>query len=144
MKSLIKNSLLVTVLAVLMLVPFMGFGFVEEESFDTNVLGSKTVFNQNSKSENTNILSKTGNVEVIDQLGFNLNLSRDRVQEFYGLISDKYLSTEYDVIPVLPQDLKDAGMFVTVDKTSNSGNITITLPRGLDIESVDLVLVVVR
>ena len=148
MKNLLKNSALVLVLAFLLVLPMIGFGFIKENDMSkAMVLGIESGYSSDSlKKDETNkdMLSVSSQKEIVDQIGIKLNLSTDRVQKFYGVIPEKYLSDEYQIIAVVPQEYKEMGMYAEAQKNELNGDVSITLPQGKDLRSVDLILVVLK
>lgn len=99
MKTIFKNSLLVTVLAGLLVLPMSGFGMFDYPEFDTTP--NLQVLGVNSKSS---IKS-----EVVDQMDLKLSLSGDSSQKFYNVIPEEYLSDEYSEYIVALKSLSDLG-----------------------------------
>ena len=107
MKKTLMNSGLVMVLAGLLFVPVMGFGFAEykpEESAGAPMVLGKASYELDFK--------------IVDQIDLELNLSKLTVQKFYDVVPEEYIKNRgYKVIIVAPKALSDKG--VTFDLIQN-------------------------
>ena len=100
MKTVFKNSLLVTVLAGLLVLPMSGFSLFYYPKLDT---APSRILGVNSDSP------MKVKVRVLDQVDLRLSLSGDSSQKFYNVIPEEYLSDEYSEYVVAPRNLSDSG-----------------------------------
>lgn len=108
MKSVLKNSVLVFLLAFLLMAPYMSFGlFGVQEQNQQSVLGVDTSVRPSS-SLNKSVQSK--NLTVIDQVDLNLNLSDQSVQKFYDVIPESLIDPRYEYIVVYSKEIKNQGV----------------------------------
>lgn len=132
MKVIFKNSMLVTILAGIFVLPMFGFGLFgyPELKESPSVLGVS--------SDTQQIQKKT---IVIEQLDLKLSISYESIQKFYDVIPEEYLSNEYTQYVVAPQELSESGFtFELVDNDLSkdliveySGSSSSSKPQIIDL-----------
>ena len=126
MKTILKNSALVFILAGLLTSPFLGFGFMGVEQNKEEVLGI------NTSEINTKTVSREVEVnnndltKIVDQIDITLNLSKEKVQKFYDVIPQNYIGEKYDYIIVYAKNLKEQGIEIITAHNELSIDLGIT------------------
>lgn len=126
MKTILKNSALVFILAGLLTSPFLGFGFMGVEQNKEEVLGI------NTSKINTKTVSREVEVnnndltKIVDQIDITLNLSKEKVQKFYDVIPQNYIGEKYDYIIVYAKNLKEQGIEIITAHNELSIDLGIT------------------
>ena len=139
MKTVLKNSLLVSIVAGFLALPMFGFGLFDYTKSEivpqSTVLGVQTV------------VSSRPSIKVIDQFSLKLSLSEENVQKFYNVIPEEYLFPEFISYPVGPKDLVDIGYLFEIVDNGLSKDLIVTTPKTLDkLESqiIDLPIIVIK
>lgn len=99
MKTILKNSMMVTVLAGILVLPMFCFEFFGYSKIDVpkKVLGVKSD------------TSQIDSPKVVEQIDLKLALSLESLQKFYDVIPEKYLSKGYSEYIVFSKDLFEEG-----------------------------------
>lgn len=134
MRTLLKNSLLVSVLAGIFILPMFGFGFIEyslqKNEDSAAVLGVQNISNS---------------FYVVGQVDLSLSLSNLTVQKFYNVISEEFLSDDFGTYVVYPKELANDGFsFEVVD---NGLSKDLIVKRSGDLvkpKVVDIAILVMR
>ena len=104
-KSVFYNSVLVSGLALMLVLPFTGFGFIgynERELVHPYVLGASTS------------LVKESSVNVVDQKEFKVILDKDSsTLTIFNPIDEEYKGSEYKKFLIVPNEIKDSGIYGT-------------------------------
>ena len=123
MKTILKNSLLVSIVAGLLVLPLSGFGLFDytktEVSPASTVLGVQTAITSQLK------------IKVIDQVSLKLSISDEYVQKFYNVIPEEYLFPEFTSYAIGPKDLVDAGYLFEIADNGLSKDLIVTAPKSL-------------
>ena len=123
MKTILKNSALVFILAGLLTSPFLCFGFMGVTQNKQDVLGVSSD-KQMAKTVSTQIATQTN--KIVDQIDITLNLSKEKVQKFYDVIPQSYIGEKYDYIIVYPKKSKEQGIEIITVHNELSIDLGIT------------------
>lgn len=139
MKTILKNSLLVSIVAGLLVLPMFGFGLFDYTKNEivpqATVLGVQTAISSQSK------------IKVTDQFSLKLSLTSDNVQKFYNVVPEEYLFPEFTSYAIGPKDLVDAGYLFEIVDNGLSKDLIVTSPESSDkLESkiIDLPIIIIK
>lgn len=118
MKTIFKNSMLVAALALMLVLPMLGFGAFDYTKQQQSVLGVKS---EEDKNKTTVI---TG-VKVVDQLDLRFSLSYEPLQKFYDVIPEEYLSDEFIEYIVAPKELISEGFHFEIAENDLSRDLIV-------------------
>ncbi len=142
MTSALKSSFLVAVLAALFAFPFSGFGLIAQApEVKANqdmamVLGATTLPVKSAAS--------LGDIDIIHQEDLSLILGGDKEQVFYNVLPEEYVSGNYEIVVVVPNEVKDQGLTAKLEKSENTYDLKVKLTNsGLENQQVDLSLLVI-
>lgn len=142
MTSTIKSSFFVAVLAGLLAMPFAGFGLMEYKPNEVpsnqtaSVLGVSNIPVRSSAS--------LGEIDIIHQEDLTLNLSDDTEQKFYNVLPEEYVSGNYEIVVVVPNEIKDQGLVATLSKSQLTYDLVVKLTdHELEYQKITVSLLVV-
>ena len=142
MTSAIKSSFFVAVLAGLLAMPFAGFGLMEyspNEAPSNQTAAVLGVSNIPVKSS-----SSLGDIDIIHQEDLTLNLSSDTEQKFYNVLPEEYVSGNYEIVVVVPNEIKEQGLVATLSKSQLTYDLVVRLTDDeLEFQKIKLSLLVI-
>lgn len=142
MKTALKSSLFVAILAGLMVFPFSGFGLMEFSPEEPSVVQTASVLGASDVAVRSRDSIK--NINVVHQEDLTLNLSADSTQKFYNVLPEEYVSNQYEIIVVVPNELKDEGLTASLSKSELTYDLEVELENSnLEFQQVELSLIVV-
>lgn len=122
MKTILKNTMLVAVLAGLFAMPLGGFGFIglneKTPESSAQVLGVQSFTPARSYSDD---------YALVSQIELELNLSDSSTQTFYNVIPEEFLTNQYKQILVIPNEYKEDGVIALIENNSLSADIVLNL-----------------
>lgn len=143
MTSALKSSFFVAVLAGLLAFPFTGFGLIAyaPEPIDSTssyaaVLGVSNI------PVKTN--SSLGDIDIVHQEDLTLNLSADTQQKFYNVLPEEYVAGNYEIVVVVPNEIKGQGVTATLSKSDLTYDLEVVLASDdLQYKQIDISLLVI-
>lgn len=143
MTSALKSSFFVAILAGLLAFPFAGFGIIQsspEEPVSTiqtaAVLGVSTVPVHSSAT--------LGDIDIVHQEDLTLVLGGDVEQKFYNVLPEEYVAGNYEIVVVVPNEVKEQGLTATLSKSEHTYDLVVKLSNNdLENQQIDLSLLVI-
>jgi len=133
MKIVIKNSLLVSIIAGLLILPMSGFWLFDYTQEQENVLGVQSDVSDEVK------------IKVVDQINLKLSISSENIQIFYDVIPEEYVFPEFTSYAIGPKDLIDAGYLFELSDNGLSKDLVVTNSMGREDEMiVDIPVLIMR
>jgi len=133
MKIVIKNSLLVSIIAGLLILPMSGFWLFDYIQEQENVLGVQSDVSDEVK------------IKVVDQINLKLSISSENIQIFYDVIPEEYVFPEFTSYAIGPKDLIDAGYLFELSDNGLSKDLVVTNSMGREDEMiVDIPVLIMR
>src|SRR3989344_3055890 len=133
MKIVIKNSLLVSIIAGLLILPMSGFWLFDYIQEQENVLGVQSDVSDEVK------------IKVVDQINLKLSISSENIQIFYDVIPEEYVFPEFTSYAIGPKDLIDAGYLFELSDNGLSKDLVVTNSMGREDEMiVDIHVLIMR
>jgi hypothetical protein len=143
MTSALKSSFFVAILAGLLAFPFAGFGIIgyePEETAPSNltaaVLGASTIPVRSAAS--------LGDIDIVHQEDLTLALGKDTEQKFYNVLPEEYVTGNYEIVVVVPNDVKEQGLTATLTKSDLTYDLDVKLTNNdLENQQINLSLLVI-
>lgn len=136
MKNVLKNSMLVAVLAGLFALPLGGFGFIELQ----DVTPQAQVLGIQSFPAATNY---AGDYNLVAQVEVELNLGDTSTQSFYNVIPEEFLSEDYKHLLIIPNEIKETGLTASVEDNQLTADIIIQLnDSGMEGETIPATILI--
>ena len=133
MKIVIKNSLLVSIIAGLLILPMSGFWLFDYIQEQENVLGVQSDVSDEVK------------IKVVDQINLKLSISSENIQIFYDVIPEEYVFPEFTSYAIGPKDLIDVGYLFELSDNGLSKDLVVTNSMGREDEMiVDIPVLIMR
>lgn len=138
MMKIAKNAALVLVLAGLLVLPVMGFGFISpstETEVAPDVLGVQT---------EKPAVQKVVVPASLDSKEITVQLSNEESQKIYSVVPDEFPANEFSAFVVVPDRFKALGLVAELVKNDLSTDLVLTVPQALREETVTLTLVMMK
>lgn len=143
--SALKSSFFVAVLAGLLAFPFAGFGVLEYPVSDSNpVVTGQTAAVLGATTIPVRTQASLGNIDIVHQEDLTLSLSGATEQKFYNVLPEEYVDGNYEIVVVVPNDVKDEGLTATLIKSEKTYDLDVQLANNkLQNQQVNLSLLVI-
>lgn len=142
MTSAIKSSFFVAVLAGLLAMPFAGFGIMEYSPSPVPSNQTASVLGVSNIPVKTS--ATLGDIDIIHQEDLTLNLSSDTEQKFYNVLPEEYVAGNYEIVVVVPNEIKDKGVIANLSKSDLTYDLVLKLTDDeLEYQKITLSLLVI-
>jgi hypothetical protein len=142
--STIKSSFFVAVLAGILAFPFTGFGLIEYSPSQTATAEGQMASVLGVSNIPVRTHDSLGNINIVHQEDLTLNLSSDMDQKFYNVLPEEYVAGNYEIIVVVPNDVKEQGLTAGLVKSELTYDLIVKLSGDeLEYHTVDLSLLVI-